>query len=78
MINSEPSSWQFKPPSESLRFRNVSPVKDLVLQHTTFLPLLSLIPSHTNTFRMGASLSRLWNLLWSKKEIRILILGLVR
>ncbi|BCR88045.1 ADP-ribosylation factor family protein [Aspergillus chevalieri] len=25
---------------------------------------------------MGASLSRIWNLLWSKKEIRILILGL--
>lgn len=27
---------------------------------------------------MGGSLSRIWSLLWSKKEIRILILGLVR
>lgn len=27
---------------------------------------------------MGASLSRLWSFLWTKKEIRILILGLVR
>jgi hypothetical protein len=26
---------------------------------------------------MGGSLSRMWSLLWSKKEIRILILGLV-
>lgn len=27
---------------------------------------------------MGGSLSRIWSLLWSTKEIRILILGLVR
>lgn len=27
---------------------------------------------------MGLSMSRLWSLLWSKKEIRVLILGLVR
>lgn len=27
---------------------------------------------------MGGSLSRLWSFFWSKKEIRILILGLVR
>lgn len=55
MINSEPSSWQFNPPSESLRFRNVSPVKDLVLQHTTFLPLLSLclFPSHIKHIQDG-------------------------
>lgn len=26
---------------------------------------------------MGGSLSRLWSLVWTKKEIRILILGLV-
>lgn len=27
---------------------------------------------------MGGSLSRLWSFFWTKKEIRILILGLVR
>lgn len=27
---------------------------------------------------MGGSFSRLWSFLWTKKEIRILILGLVR
>lgn len=32
---------------------------------------------HTDT-TMGGSLSRLWSLIWTKKEIRILILGLVR
>lgn len=38
-------------------------------------------PNPTSTYTshttMGASLSRLWSLVWSKKEIRILILGLV-
>ena len=33
---------------------------------------------YTTTTIMGGSLSRLWSLIWTKKEIRILILGLVR
>lgn len=41
---------------------------------------LTRAPSYTFYFdviNMGGSLSRLWSLIWTKKEIRILILGLV-
>lgn len=62
-----PVSTHLSPDSPYLLLRNIPAVR---------LSKLSPQATHSHT-AMGASLSRLWSLIWTKKEIRILILGLV-
>ncbi|KAK5806553.1 hypothetical protein VI817_000811 [Penicillium citrinum] len=61
-----PVSTHLSPDSPYLLLRNIPAVR---------LSKLSPQATHSHT-AMGASLSRLWSLIWTKKEIRILILGL--